>query len=225
MAKDKPERTKPVRILVVDDHPAVRDALAVLIAGEVDLEVSGEAADLTEAVQLAAATHPDVAIIDLALKSGSGMDLIKRFRQNHHNTQIIVWSMHSDELYAERAIRAGARGYINKQQATRKIIEAIRHVLEGKLYLSPAMADKLLQRSLGTSNRASSHSAIESLSDRELDVFQFIGQGMKTSEIAARLHLSIRTIETYRDRIRAKLGLRHGTDLSRRAVAWVLKNG
>ena len=222
MSSGKSMGTELARILIVDDHPAVREALAILIAGEADMKVCGEAADLAEAVRLAAATEPDVAVIDLALKSGSGMELIKRLKQDHKNIRMIVWSMYSEELYAERALRAGARGYINKQQATTRIIEAIREVLAGRLYLSPAMAEKLLQRHIGSSEVTSSRSGVGILSDRELDVFQLIGQGVRTSEIAARLHVSVRTVETYRDRIRVKLGLRDGTQLANRATAWML---
>lgn len=188
------------------------------------MEVCGEAADLAEAVQLAALTNPDVAVIDLGLKSGSGIDLIKRLRSKHSKLLMIVWSMYSEELYAERALRAGARGYINKEQATSKIIEAIRRVLDGKIYLSPAMTETLLVRHVEAPGKISSPWPIDSLSDRELDVFRLIGQGLKTAEIAARLHLSIKTVETYRDRIREKLGLSDGAELSRCAVQWVLEN-
>jgi DNA-binding NarL/FixJ family response regulator len=138
---------------------------------------------------------------------------------------MIVWSMYSEDLYAERALRAGARGYINKEQATSKIIEAIRDVLAGKVYLSPAMSEKLLKRHVGASRKSAGHSTIDSLSDRELDVFRLIGHGVKTAGIAAQLHLSVRTVETYRDRIRAKLDLSNGTELGRCAVQWVLEYG
>jgi DNA-binding NarL/FixJ family response regulator len=227
MAKHKIKTTHPAaRVLVVDDHPAVREALAIRIAGEADLQVCGEAADLAEAIQLAGSTDPDVAVIDLALKSGSGIDLIKRLRDRNEKLLMIVWSMYSEDLFAERALRAGARGYINKEQATSKIIDAIRAVLKGKVYLSQAMTDKLVRRAVGPASRSGSPGlAIDSLSDRELDVFRLIGEGVKTAEIAARLHLSIKTIETYRDRIRAKLGLNDGIELARRAVLWMMEHG
>ena len=213
----------PIRVLIVDDHPAVREALAIRIAGEADLEVCGEAADLADALELAAAADPDVAVIDLALKAASGIDLIKRLKARHDRIRIIVWSMYSEDLYAERALRAGARGYINKEQATSKIIEAIRWVLDGKVYLSPIMTYKLLERHVGASAAHSSRSGIDSLSDRELDVFGLIGQGKKTAEIATTLHLSVKTVETYRDRIREKLNLSDGAELTRCAVQWVLE--
>jgi DNA-binding NarL/FixJ family response regulator len=226
MSKSKIKASKPAaRILIVDDHPAIREALAIRIAREADLEVCGEAADLAEAVEMAASSHPDVAVIDIALKSASGIDLIKRLKAKHENLRMIVWSMHSDDLYAERALRAGARGYINKELATSKIIEAIRQVLDGKVYLSPAMAEKLLQRHVGSAGQDPSRSLIDTLSDRELEVFRLIGLGVKTAGIAERLHLSVKTVETYRDRIRAKLDLNDRTSLVHYATQWVQENG
>jgi DNA-binding NarL/FixJ family response regulator len=208
----------------VDDHPAVREALAIRIAGEPDLEVCGEAADLARAIHVAATTNPDVAIIDLSLKSGSGIDLIKRLKDKHEKLLMIVWSMYSEELYAERVLRAGARGYINKEQATEKIIEAIHEVLLGKVYLSSTMAAKLLQRHVGVRHHDASQSPVDVLSDRELEVFRLIGEGVKTTDIAARLHLSVKTIETYRDRVRQKLNLKDGTEMAHFATEWVLEN-
>jgi DNA-binding NarL/FixJ family response regulator len=225
MAKrDKTKASKPrAKVAIVDDHPAVREALAIRIASETDLEVCGEAADYAEAVKLVAATHPDVAVIDLGLKSGSGIDLIERLKASHEKPLMIVWSMYSEDLYAERALRAGAMGYINKEQATTEIVEAIRQVLQGRVYLSPAMTEKLLKRQVGTAHTDGHRSPIESLTNRELDVFRLIGQGVKTADIANQLHLSIKTIETYRDRIRHKLDLKDGTELSHYATQWVLQ--
>lgn len=218
-------RAAPARVLIVDDHPVVREALAIRIGQEADLEVCGEAADLAEALEVAASTRPDIAVVDIALKTASGIDLIKRLKARDEDTLIIVWSMYGEDLYAQRALRAGARGYITKEQATGKIIEAIRLVLDGKVYLSPAMTDKLLKRAAGLSGMSPASSAIDSLSDRELDVFRLIGKGTKTADIASGLHLSVKTVETYRDRIRTKLDLSDGTELSRCAVQWVLENG
>jgi DNA-binding NarL/FixJ family response regulator len=218
-------KSVPRKVLIVDDHPAVREALSIRIAAQPDLEVCGEAADATEALRLAAATEPDVAVIDIALETGNGIDLIKRLKAQNDKFSAIVWSMYSEDLYAERALRAGAMGYINKQQATGKIIEAIRQVLAGKVYLSVAMTEKLLKRVVGPASQDSGRSPIDTLSDRELDVFRQIGQGLKTHEIAAQLHLSIKTVETYRDRIREKLDLKDGTELARCALQWVLEKG
>lgn len=226
MSKSKIKASKPAsRILIVDDHPAIREALAMRIAREADLEVCGEASDFVEAIRMADSSHPDVAIIDIVLKSASGIELIKRLKDKHENLRMIVWSMHSEDLYAERALRAGARGYINKESATSKIIEAIRQVLDGNVYLSPAMAGKLLQRHIGCAGQNSTRTLIDTLSDRELEVFRLIGLGVKTTEIAERLHLSVKTIETYRDRIRGKLDLNDRKSLVHYAAQWVQENG
>ena len=215
---------KRARVLIVDDHPAVREALASRIGRQRDLEVCGEAADMTEALRLVADTQPDLAVVDISLKTGNGIDLIKRIKDRSDRVRMLVWSMHSESLYAERALRAGALGYVNKDQATDKIIEAIRRVLEGKVYLSDAMAEKMLHRAVGGGQKEVTRSPLDVLADRELEVFRLIGEGVKTAEIAERLHLSVKTVETYRDRIRQKLDLRDGTELVRHAVQWVLEN-
>jgi DNA-binding NarL/FixJ family response regulator len=212
------------RVLIVDDHPAVREALVLRIGRQRDLEVCGEAADTSEALRLVADTQPDVAVVDISLKTGNGIDLIKRIKDRNESVRMVVWSMHSESLYAERALRAGALGYINKDQATDKIVEAIRRVLEGKVYLSEAMAEKLLRRAVGGQKEVA-RSPLAALADRELEVFRLIGQGVKTADIAERLHLSVKTVETYRDRIRQKLKLRDGAELAQCAVQWVLENG
>jgi DNA-binding NarL/FixJ family response regulator len=214
---------KKARVLIVDDHPAVREALALRIGRQPDLEVCGEAADMIEALRRIADARPDVAVVDLALKTGSGIDLIKRIKDRDDSVRILVWSMHSESLYAERALRAGALGYVNKDQATDTIVEAIRRVLENKVYLSEAMTERLLQRTVGGGREEIVHSPLDVLADRELEVFRLIGEGAKTAEIAERLHLSIKTIETYRDRIRQKLKLSDGTKLAHYATQWVLE--
>jgi len=216
---------KRARILIVDDHPAVREALASRIGRQPDLEVCGEAADMSEALGLVADTQPDLAVVDISLKTGNGIDLIKRIKDRNDSVRMLVWSMHSESLYAERALRAGALGYINKDQATDKIVEAIRRVLEGKVYLSDAMAEKMLHRAVGGGREEVTRSPLAALANRELEVFRLIGQGVKTAEIAERLHLSIKTVETYRDRIRQKLDLSDGTELAHYATQWVLENG
>jgi DNA-binding NarL/FixJ family response regulator len=215
---------KKARVLIVDDHPAVREALALRIDRQNDLEVCGEAGDLGDALRLLAETRPDVAVVDITLKSGDGIDLIKRIKDRNKHVRILVWSMHSESLYAERALRAGALGYVNKDQATNTIVEAIRRVLTGKVYLSDAVAERLLHRAVGSEREEMSRSPLDVLADRELEVFRLIGQGIKTAEIAAQLHLSVKTIETYRDRIRKKLDLKDGAEMARRATQWVLDN-
>ena len=213
------------RVLIVDDHQAVREALALRIGLQRDLEVCGEAADMGEALRLVAETRPHLAVVDIKLKTSDGIDLIKRIKDRYDHIRILVWSAHSKALYAERALRAGAQGYVNKDQATDRIIEAIRRVLDGKVYLSEGMTEVILQRSVSGAREGVTRSPLDALADRELEVFRLIGDGVKTAEIAERLHLSVKTVETYRDRIRQKLDLSDGTRLIHYATQWVLENG
>jgi DNA-binding NarL/FixJ family response regulator len=208
----------------VDDHPAVREALAFRISRQPDLVVCGEAADTHEALRLLAETRPDVAVVDIGLKTSNGIDLIKRIRDRDDHVRLLVWTMHSESLFAERALRSGALGFINKDQATDKIVEAIRRVLEGKVWVSETIAERLLQQTVGSGRQRTERPLLETLADRELEVFRLIGHGVRTADIAERLHLSVKTIETYRDRIRQKLGLSDGTKLMRYATQWVLEN-
>jgi DNA-binding NarL/FixJ family response regulator len=219
------DRETRARVLIVDDHPAVREALAMRIGRQSDLEVCGEAADLAEALRLVDETRPDVAVVDISLKTGCGIDLIKRIKDRNDTIRMLVWSTHSESLYAERALRAGALGYINKDQATDTIVEGIRRVLEGKVYMSDAMTQAMLQRGIGRGQQEALRSPLDTLADRELEVFRLIGQGVKTAEIAERMRLSVKTIETYRNRIRAKLHLIDGTALAHYATTWMLENG
>lgn len=219
----KSKRKERARVVIVDDHPAVREALALRMGRQADLEVCGEAADTGEALALIGDTHPDVAVIDISLKTGDGIDLIKRIRDRNDRVHILVWSMHSESLYAERALRNGALGYITKDQDTDRIVAAVRQVLAGKIWVSEAIAEKMLQRVVRGQRRAST-SPLDMLADRELEVLRLIGQGIKTAEIATRLHLSVKTVETYRARIRKKLGLEDGTKLAHYATQWVLEN-
>ena len=212
------------RILIVDDHPVVREGLAMRISKHPDLEVCGNAADVAAALQLVASTNPDLAIIDIALKTGNGIELIKRIKARDDSVRMLVWSMYNETLYAERALRAGALGYINKEHATDKIIEAIRHVLDGKVYLSEPMADQILHRAVGRGHERVEHSPVESLSDRELEVFQLIGHGLDTHQVAEKMRVSPKTVETYRARIKEKLNLSSGPELIRRSAQWVVEN-
>ena len=221
---DAHEAKRATRVLIVDDHPVVREGLALRISRQPDLQVCGEAADIAEAMRAVEATNPDVAIVDIALRTGNGIDLIKRLKTRHESVRILVWSMYNESLYAERAMRAGAMGFINKEHATDQIITAIRRVLDGKVYLSESMADRLLNRAIGRNGESAESSPVESLSDRELEVFQCIGQGLDTQQVAQRMHVSPKTVETYRARIKEKLNLSSGTELIRLAVQWVLEN-
>lgn len=207
------------RIVVVDDHPMVRERLGEVIGREPDLRVCGEAEDRFQALQVIAETLPDLVIVDLTLKSSSGLELIKDLRAMHPTIRILVVSMQEESLYAERALRAGAQGYITKQEATRNVLLAIRQVWAGGIYVSAAMAAKIASTLVGH-QRAGSEGTIASLADRELQVFELIGAGFGTREIADQLHLEVKTIETYRARIKEKLRLKDASELLRTAIAW-----
>jgi DNA-binding NarL/FixJ family response regulator len=213
----------PVRVLIVDDHPVVRDGLAAVLATEPDLEVCGEAEDVAGALVQVRSARPDVAIIDISLKNGNGIDLIKRLQACKNSVRILVWSMYPEDLYAERALRAGAKGYVHKGRATREILDALRAVLAGKVYLSGDQADRLLQRLVGA--QAMERSPIDTLSDRELQAFELMGQGLTTEAIAQKMRVSPKTVDTFRTRIKEKLRLSNITELIQRATRWVMEHG
>jgi DNA-binding NarL/FixJ family response regulator len=209
------------RVLIVDDHPLVRKGLAETISAESDMEVCGEAADGTEALRLVEATHPHVMIIDLSLKTGHGIDLIEQIKAHDDQIKMVVSSMHDEALFAERVLRAGAVGYLNKQEPTERIVDAIRQVMRGEIALSPRMSNRLLHSVVG--GEPLGQDPIQTLSNRELEVFDMIGQGMSTKQIASKLHLSHKTIETHREKIKTKLNLNNANELAHRAVQWVLE--
>ena len=209
------------RLLLVDDHPLVRFGLTRLIEDEPDLEICGETGRISEALELARSMLPDLVVIDLSLADGNGLDLVKRLRAHYDDIRILVCSMHDESLFAQRSITAGARGYINKQEATTHIIDAIRHVLSGKVWLSQQMTERLLQGMVEGQSEPKV-ATIDKLSDRELEVFALIGRGMGPTQIAEQLHLSVKTIETHREKIKKKLNLRSGSELSRWAIQWTL---
>lgn len=212
------------RILIVDDHPVTRDGLAMRIEREPDLEVCGEACDIDDALQAIEKTKPDLAVIDVSLETGSGIELVKEVKARFPNVRMLVWSMYDESLYAERAIKAGASGYINKKNVRQTMINAIQTVLSGNIYLSPEYSAKVINR-LDRGQSPGLKSPSEALSDRELETFTLIGHGLKTAEIADRMQLTTKTIETYRTRIKDKLELNHAGELSRLAILWVLENG
>lgn len=179
---------------------------------------------MSEALRLVGDLTPDLVVVDISLKSGNGIDLIKRIRDRHDCVRLLVWSMHSETLYAERALRAGAMGYVHKERATDEIVAAIRCVLEGKLYLCDSMTHTLVHRAVRGGKKGSTGSPQETLADREFEVFRLIGQGVTTGKIAERLNLSAKTVETYRHRIRHKLNLSDGTRLAHYAMQWMLEN-
>lgn len=210
-------RTK--KVLIVDDHPLYREGLAQFINQESDLAVCGQCDTVDEAVRLIEQLKPDLVTVDISLKQGNGMELIKAVKARHKDVAMLGLSMFDETLYAERVLHAGARGYVMKQEAVDNVVQALRKVLAGKIYLSEAMTERmLLKKSEGLSEDASS---VETLSDRELEVFQLIGEGMPTSQIAKSLHLSVKTIETYRANIKVKLNLDNNMGLITHAVQWM----
>ena len=219
-----PSRLGTKKVLIVDDHPLVREGLALRVSSQPDLDVCGEAASADEALSQLEASSPDLAIVDIQLVGSSGIDLIKEIKARFPSVKMLVVSAYEDSLYAERALRAGALGYINKRQCQERIIEAIRTVLEGRRYVSDEMTQRLFSLAV-TGGDHTLADPIQRLSDRELEVFQLIGQGLKSSAIANRLFLSVHTIDSHREKIRHKLGLKNGNELMQRAVQWVLNNG
>jgi DNA-binding NarL/FixJ family response regulator len=208
------------RVLIVDDHPILRKGLSLLINSEPDLTVVAEAENAQQALEKIAAHKPDMLIVDISLPGIDGIELIKTVKLNHRDLPALVVSMHDESLFAERALRAGARGYIMKQEALEKVLVAIRRVLAGEIFVSEKIATSMLEKLVSSEDKAVS-SPIGLLSNRELTVFQMIGQGYKTNQIAEKLHLSIKTIESYRAHIKEKLKLTDGTDLLKYAIQWV----
>ena len=219
--KPQPKTTgTKARLVIVDDHPIVRQGLMMLIDHEKDLAVCAQAQDSYEAIKAVKATAPDLAIVDISLREDNGVELIKDIKVQHPEVPVLALSMHDESLYAERVLRAGAKGYIMKQQAPEKVISAIRKVLGGEIYLSEKMAAKMVLKLVG-GNTEVGDSPVDRLSDRELEVFLLIGRGHGTRKISERLHLSIKTIETYRSHIKEKLNLNGATELLQYAIQWV----
>lgn len=213
---------KIAKILIVDDHPMVREGLSIRISTQRDLQVCGEAATESEALALVRQTLPDLVIVDISLKDGHGLDVIKQVKAHHPHVKMLVLSGYQETLYAERALRAGALGYLNKQESNDKVLEAIRTVLSGERFLSPDMTRRLVNVALGGADE--SKSPIELLSDRELEIFRLIGEGQTSGAIAHQLHLSTHTIDTHRENIKRKLGARNAAELNRQAVQWVMES-
>jgi len=210
-------------IVIIDDHPIVRQGFEQLLEQEPDLEVLGGAEDAAGALMLIDRVRPDLVLLDLSLKHSNGLELIKDLKNLHPRLMILVVSLHDEEIYAERTIRAGARGFIMKGEATERIIVAVRRVLGGDIYLSDRMQAKVLHR-MASGETAMPANPLEGLSDREIEVFELMGDGMKNQAIAAKLHISIKTVETYKSHLKTKLKLKDSTELMQHAVAWNLKN-
>jgi len=217
-------RDTMTRILLVDDHPIVRHGMRQLIEAEGDLEVCGEASTSAEAISLSESTKPHLVLVDVSLEEGSGLELVKQIKAANPAIRMLVVSMHDETLFADRALSAGAMGYITKQRATKDLVSAIRQVLSGKVYLSERMTNRMLYR-LVDGDEKGGESPIERLSDRELEVFELIGQGVSTKRIAERLHISVKTVETHRENIKRKLDLEENLELIRWAVQWVFEQG
>jgi DNA-binding NarL/FixJ family response regulator len=208
-----------IKILIVDDHPMMREGLAQLISKEKDLIACGEVEDAPQALEAITKLKPELILVDITLPNKSGLELIKDIEVQHPKLKVLVISMHDESLYAERALRAGARGYIMKQEGGKKIMEAIRHVLGDQIYVSPKMSSKLLEIFSGKGKR-NQDSPLEKLTDREFEVFQLIGQGLSTQEIAEKLHLSVKTVEVHRNNAKQKLELKSAAELLRYSVRW-----
>jgi DNA-binding NarL/FixJ family response regulator len=208
------------QIFVVDDHPVMRRGYSYLIGAEMDMEICGEAESAPEALEKMTETSPDLALVDLTLKGMGGLELIKRLQTQHPDVRVLVVSMHDETLYADRTLRAGARGYIMKDEVESTIVKAIRRILDGGVYVSDALSTKILLQYTGAVP-GEGESPLDRLSDRELEVFESMGRGFGTREIAEQLALSPKTIDSYRSRIKDKLAIDSNSELTRRAVIWV----
>lgn len=226
-----PSSTSPVRlstraksrVLLVDDHPILRRGIADLINSENSLEVCGEAGNMQDAFTEAGKLKPDLVIVDVSLDGNNGIELMKNMTSRFPNLPLLAYSMHDESIYAERALRAGAKGYVMKQAPPESLLEAISVVLKGKIYLSEQMSDRMLGKLVGAGGSAApTASPIDKLSDRELEVLQLMGGGLSTSQIADKLCLSVKTIETYREHLKEKLNLTNGQELLRYAIEWSL---
>lgn len=215
-----PEPIAKKRIYIVDDHVMVRQGITLMLNGTSDLVMCGESGSAEDALQEIPRSRPDVAIVDLSLDGTSGLELIKNLHSRLPELQVLVLSMHEESFYAERALRAGAIGYIMKQQAIGELEKAIRRILEGGVYVSARMSDRML-KTFARSEGGAGASSMDRLSDRELEVFEMIGHGLGNCDIARKLHLSVKTIESYRARLKDKLDLKDASQLLRQALAWV----
>jgi DNA-binding NarL/FixJ family response regulator len=215
-------QSRIARVLIVDDHPMLRRGLGELLAHESDMEVCGEADSYATAIEQVRDTQPDVVIMDIALKDCNGLEVIKQLKAQDDSLKVLVCSMHEETLFAERALRAGALGYINKEQATEAVVTAIRRVLGGKIYLGDRMAERLLHRVHGGQSETTEN-PVDALTDRELEVFELFGQGHSSSQIAERLHISTKTVDSHRQKIKRKLDLHSSNELVQHAVRWVME--
>lgn len=208
------------RIYIVDDHPLVRQGLSQIVANEADMEICGEAEDSPSAMKGVGQANPDAIIVDISLKGNNGLELIKNLKAIHEDIPILVFSMHDETIYAQRALRAGAKAYVMKKESPSKVVDAIRRILKGEIYVSPSVADQVLHQIVNGPGNVST-SPVDRLTDRELEVVQLIGRGLSSREIAESLHLSVKTIESHRAHVKEKLNLRNATELVQFSVQWV----
>jgi DNA-binding NarL/FixJ family response regulator len=213
-------QTRTRRIMIVDDHPLVRQGIRTLLSGQSDFTVSGEAASAHEALELMRNDPPDAAIVDLTLKDSSGLDLIKDIQIRHPRVLVLVVSMRDEGFYAERVLRAGARGYVIKEEGPEEILRGLRRILEGQVHVSDRVASKVMQKIVAGAGNAQAN-LLDSLTDRELQVFELIGNGLPTREIARELHISTKTVDSHREHIKEKLHLSSASELLRHAIQWV----
>ena len=221
---DRKDRKGKRRVFIVDDHPAVQEGLATVVNQQRDLEICGAAGSAREAMERIAGLKPDLVIIDLSLQDGNGLELIKDLHARDHKLPLLVLSMHDEALYAERVLHAGAGGYVMKKEPMNVLLGALRHVLDGEVYLSEPLKAKIVGFHVGRAHPVI-QSPVELLSDRELEVFELTGQGLGTREVADRLKLSMKTVSCYRQSIKSKLALKNGTELTRQAIHWVEAHG
>ena len=215
---------KTKKILIVEDHPLFRAMLRQLVESELEMTVCGETDNIGNAMTIIEQMSPDLAIVDITLQGASGLELIKNLKALGISLPVLILSMHEEKLYAERVIRAGGRGYISKQEAPAEVVKAIRNVLAGGLYVSERVSSGIVGR-LAHHAGAAGPEGVEALSDREIEVFLLIGQGLNSREISNRIHLGQSTVDTYRQRIKEKMGLKHAAELYQRAVQWVAERG
>jgi DNA-binding NarL/FixJ family response regulator len=207
------------QVLIVDDHPIIRDGLATIVNHERDMNVCGQADDAYQALKAVTELKPDIVVTDISLKNSDGIDLTKSIKIRYPRLPVIIFSVHDESLYAERALLAGAKAYLMKDAISENIIKAIRTVLSGEIYVSDTISKKFLHKIAGD-KAGTAKTPVENLSDREFEIFRLIGEGLKASKIAKRLHLSIKTIETYRSRIKEKLNLADAAELLRYSIKW-----
>lgn len=212
------------KILIVEDHPLFRAMLAELIRRELGMTVCGEANNIKDALRIIDETLPDAAIVDITLRGSSGLELIKQLKSLGLKLPVLVLSMHTDGLYAERVLRAGARGYISKGASPEEVVKAIRRVADGHIYVSERINETILGR-LGHADKATQPSGVDLLSDREMEVFQLMGRGLNSREIAGQLSLGVTTVDSYRSRIKEKLGIKNAAELYQRATQWLAEGG